>query len=158
MSHKDFSRLKRTVKYIPGNQHFWVYGHWTWDYLQWNLLKNLRICPFIPIYVTSAMCRTHVNIGRLKNDFGSCIFPISFNAQTQVVSVTYENYSPVDLLIVNYIVSGLIFVPGQVGNVIIRLFFLEILVCFLVWVYSQFFKVWITTSGLRGSEHSLFFF
>lgn len=64
-----------------------------------------------------------MNIGRLKNDFGSYIFPISFNAQTQVVSVTYENYSPVDLLIVNYIVSGLIFVPGQVGNVIIRLFF-----------------------------------
>lgn len=46
---------------------------------------------------------------------------MSFNAQTQIVSVTYENYSPVDLLIVNYIVSGLIF-PGQVGNVIIRFF------------------------------------
>lgn len=57
----------------------------------------------------------NVNIGRLKSDFGSCIFPISFNAQTQVVSVTYENYSPVDLLIVNYIVSGLIFVLGKLA-------------------------------------------
>lgn len=75
-----------------------------------------------------------MNIGRLKDDFG-CKFPMSFNAQTQIVSVTYENYSPVDLLIVNYIVSGLLF-PGQVGNVII---------IFLKYIYSLLSCVGVLT-------------
>lgn len=113
MSHRGFSRLKRTVRHIPGNQHFWVFGHWTWDHLQGNLQKNPRIYPFIPTLLVPCV-GLNVNIGRLK-DF-DCKFPMSMHKR--LVSVTYENYSPVDLLIVNYIVSGLLF-PGQVGNVII---------------------------------------
>lgn len=153
MSHKGFSRLKRTVRYIPGNQHFWVYGHWTWDHLQWNLQKNPRICPFVPIYVTSAMCGTPVSVGRLKNDFGSCKFPMCFNAQTQSFCNLWELQSS---RLANSKLhcewTHFSWASWQCDNQIFK-----ILVCFLVWVYSQFFKVWITTSGLRGSEHSPFF-
>lgn len=79
MSHRGFSRPKRTVRHIPGNEHFWVYGHWTWDHLQGNLQKNPRIGPFIPLLVPCV--GLNMNIGRLKDDFG-CKFPMSFNAQT----------------------------------------------------------------------------
>lgn len=54
ISHKGFSRFKRTVKYLE-NQHFWMYGHWIWALLQWNLQKNPRIFPISPMYITGAM-------------------------------------------------------------------------------------------------------